>query len=203
MTGRLVGDAIRLDLTSFDKLVGGAHLPEVLSRPGVPEALAAVREPAAVLGVDVAGRRLVQTHRAWIDHDVACMLLAVHGDEHQLAVVPPDLLAARLGRVLRLGPRKVGPRERRRVDRALVRDLFHDDEGVRLSAFEVLGCDLAWNLGLTWPGGDLALCILDARAEDRLGGCWLVVAVDEDVLLRPVTTTQVWRWLTTLLADVP
>ena len=107
--------------------------------PGVGEALAAVRAPLAVINVDVTSPAVHQTHRAWVDPEAAALLLAVHGEERQLLAAPPALLASGLGRVLRIGPRRVGARAPRPAEPDVLADLYSETEEIlRRSAFDAL-----------------------------------------------------------------
>lgn len=192
---------IRLDRAGFDELVGEAERPEdsaALRVPGVPQAISAVRNPVVQLNVDVAGHAAVQTHRVWVDHDMAAFLLAVHDGEHQLMAVPPALVAAGLARVLRVGPQPVGPRAARAVDAELLADLFHPDELRRGSAFTILDLDFAWNLALVWPGGERWLAVGQGRQ-----GAWRVTGEGEHLELVPTNGTEIWRSLTGLLSGLP
>ncbi|MFZ5870524.1 MAG: hypothetical protein ACOYXW_08370 [Actinomycetota bacterium] len=66
--------------------------------------------------------------------------------------------------------------------------------------------DVAWNVGLSWRGGDRWMCGLDGTGgADGPGGLWLVAGDDDAPRLEPVTATDIWRRLTTLLlgTDAP
>lgn len=193
------GSVIRLDVGSFEELVGERPTGhEAFGVPGVAEAIEAVRDPAAHLDLDVAGPALVQHHRVWVDHEMSAFLLGVREDEHQLLAVPPALLGAGLARVLRIGPRPVGPREPREVDEDLLEDLFHDDEMRRRSAYAGLDAHLAWNMGLFWPEGRRWFSVVDGPS-----GLWWVEGEAGARVLTPTTATEVWRVLSSLLALVP
>ena len=190
--------AVRLDRGSFQELLDGADVPpELLEVTGVAEALAAVRSPAVVIHVDIASRGVQQTHRVWVDGEMAAMLLAVRDEEHQLVAVPPAFLASGLARVLRIGPHRTDERASRAVEEDVVADLFADSDILRASALETLGADFAWNLGLSWPDGDRGLCVVDGRE-----GSWIVTGDEEQTCLEPATSTDIWRRLTTLLEGI-
>jgi hypothetical protein len=203
---------IRLDEKAFQTLVAGKQdtVPQqqALAVPGVGEALEAVRAPLAVINVDVTSRAVHQTHRAWVDPEAAALLLAVHGDERQLLAAPPALLASGLARVLRIGPRRVGARAPRPAEPEVLADLYSETEILRHSAFDALAAggaaadgtaggvaaDLAWSIGLSSAGEDRWL-----SAVDGPDGLWLVTGDEHAPRLEPVTATDVWRRLTTLL----
>jgi len=201
MSVRVAGPVLRLADTDFESLVRGEQgspaLSEALSVPGVPGALDAVRAPAAVAHVAVAGPTRLATHRAWVTRDTATLLLDVDGDMRQLMPMPPALLASGLARLLRLGPRRVGGRTARAVDAEVAADLFAEAEIVRRSAFDLVGADVAWNLCLSWPGGDRWLSGVDGRE-----GLWLFGGSETAPRLEPTTSTYLWRRLTTLLPRV-
>lgn len=209
MSIRVDGGVVRLTDTDFQDLVRGEAAPslaDALSVPGVPEALDAVRSPLAVLNVAVAGRSRLLSHQAWVTPDAVALLLDVREGERQLMALPPALLASGLARLLRLGPRRVAERAparadgavlAARADSAVLADLFSATEVLRRSAFETLDVDLAWNLGLSWPGGDRWLSGLDGK-----DGLWLVAGDEAAPRLEPSTATDVWRRLTTLLVGV-
>lgn len=189
---------IRLDESAFQSLVAGGQdtVPQqqALAVPGVGEALEAVRAPLAVINVDVTSPAVHQTHRVWVDPEAAALLLTVHGDERQLLAAPPALLASGLARVLRIGPRRVGARAPRPVEPDVLADLYSETEILRRSAFDALAADLAWSIGLSSAGEDRWL-----SAVDGPDGLWLVAGDEHAPRLEPVTATEVWRRLTTLL----
>ncbi len=200
MSIRVDGRVVRLTDTDFQDLVRGEAAPslaDALSVPGVPEALEAVRSPLAVLNIAVAGRSHLLSHQAWVTPDAVALLLDVREGERQLMALPPALLASGLARLLRLGPRRVAERAPGEADGAVLADLFSATEILRRSAFETLDVDLAWNLGLSWPGGDRWMSGLDGR-----DGLWLVAGDEAAPRLEPSTATDVWRRLTTLLVGV-
>lgn len=201
MSLRVDGRVLRFTEGDFQDLVLGEEsspsLADALAVPGVPEALKAVRSPLAVLNVAVAGRNRLLSHQAWVTRDTVALLLDVREDERQLMALPPTLLASGLARLLRLGPRRVAERSRCTVDGSALADLFSETEILRRSAFETLEVDLAWNLGLSWPGGDRWMSGVDGRS-----GLWLVAGDEAAPRLEPTTATDLWRRLTTLLVGV-
>jgi hypothetical protein len=208
---------IRLDEKAFQGLVAGGQdtlaQQQALAVPGVGEALEAVRAPLAVVNIDVSSPAVHQTHRAWVDPEAAALLLAVHGDERQLLAAPPALLASGLARVLRIGPRRVGARAPQPAEPDVLADLYSETEILRRSAFDALAAggavhrspdggtagsgvaaDFAWSIGLSSAGEDRWL-----SAVDGPDGIWLVAGDEHAPRLEPVTATEVWRRLTTLL----
>jgi hypothetical protein len=201
---------IRLDELAFQTLVAGKEdtVPQqqALAVPGVTEALEAVRAPLAVVNVDVTSPAVHQTHRAWVDPEAVALLLAVHGDERQLLAAPPALLASGLARVLRIGPHRVGARAPRSAEPDVLADLYSETEILRRSAFDALAAggtdgtaggvaaNLAWSIGLSSAGEDRWL-----SAVDGPDGLWLVAGDEHAPRLEPVSATEVWRRLTTLL----
>jgi hypothetical protein len=198
---RVDGRVLRLTDDDFQDLVRGEtsspSLADALALPGVPEALEAVRSPLAVLNVAVAGRGHIQSHQAWITPDAVALLLDVREGERQLMALPPALLASGLARLLRLGPRRVAARAAHEVDGEELADLFAETEILRRSAFDTLAVDLAWNLGLSWSGGDRWMSGVDGSR-----GLWLVAGDEAAPRLEPSTATNVWRRLTTLLVGI-
>lgn len=207
MSIRVDGQLVRLTNGDFQDLVEGPAsspaLQEVLAVPGMAEALDAARSPLVVLHVAVAGRGTILSHQGWVTPDAIALLLHVREGERQLMALPPTLLASSLARLLRLGPRTTGERASRAVDSGLLADLFADTEILRRSAFDTLAVDVAWNASLSWRGGDRWMCGLDSTGgAGGPGGLWLVAGDKDAPRLQPVTATDIWRRLTTLLLGI-
>jgi hypothetical protein len=191
---------VRLDDEGFETLVAAAASGEteeyaaVLAAEGVTPAMAAVSASLVQVRLDVAGQEVIQSHRAWLDLETAAFLLAVHDEERQLLVTAPRYAAAGLARLVRLGPRKVGPRDAVPIETDVLEDLFHADWMRRRSALILAGADLAWTLVAVWEGGERLMTVVDGKS-----GAYLVEMRDEGWVLAPVDATFLWRRLTTVL----
>jgi hypothetical protein len=205
---------VRLDEAGLDALVTAAAddggvaeevdggvpadvLDDVLAIPGMPQALAAAHDPLVQVRIDVAGRAGRQSHWAWLDLEGCALLLAVHEDERQLLATTPQLFAAAVARVTRIGPRRTGPRQERRMPADVVEDLFHADEMRRTSAFAVAGVERAWTLSVTWGSGERQLAVIDG--DEGLFRVEPGQEADGEWAVSPVTATDLWRALTTVL----
>lgn len=197
MTLEVREGVIRLEPGDWVDLVESGAVPEeVASIDGVPEAITAAREPVFQLQLDVADARRRSRHHAWLAPEAVALLLQVRGDEHQLMALPPAFLAGTLARLTRLNPRKTVQHEPRAIEGDLLDDLFLDDEMRRMSAFQMLGAELAWVVATTGSENDLRLAVVEDEA-----GRWLVEPGDEHVLLTQTSATEIWRRLTTLIVD--
>ncbi|WP_298885189.1 hypothetical protein [uncultured Serinicoccus sp.] len=194
--------------------------------PGGEQALEAGRDPRAVVQVQTATPGGVFTHEAWVGEDAVAVLLDLgRGDERRLLVLPPDHLAASLARMVGLAPRAHAPadREPRPVSESDLEAWFAQGEEApadagmpqrpvevgqgaeshgtlsvgRAGAGESVGADRAWRLVAAAVGSDDAPLML-AAVDGRDSGLW-VVGADPDLRLVPVTPTEVWRELASVL----
>ncbi|WP_298746288.1 hypothetical protein [uncultured Serinicoccus sp.] len=194
--------------------------------PGGEQALEAGRAPRVVVQVQTATPGGVFTHEAWVGEDALAVLLDLGlGEDRRLLVLPPDHLAASLARMVGLAPRSHAPadREARPVGEAELEAWFTQAEEAptgagaeerpvdvgqgaeshgtlpagRAGANESVGADRAWRLVAAAVGSDDTPLML-AAVDGRDSGLWVVEA-DPDLRLVPVTPTEVWRELTSVL----
>lgn len=169
--------------------------PEVaaaLESATVRRVLAARHEPLATMGLVVAGRDSLLTHRIWAGEEWAGLLLQVRTGLHQLMAVPPGHLAAALTRLARLRPRRVDVREDVPFPGARVDELVDSDPARRAPALTEAGADVAWRLQVRTGATGLATTVTDGPAGAR-------VADPEGDVLRAVSNTTVYRILATAL----
>ncbi|WP_161937874.1 hypothetical protein [Serinicoccus chungangensis] len=229
MTLRVEGDALLVDTGTWARLAGAEEVDPELAQvastvPGGEQALEAGRDPRAVVQVQTATPGGVFTHEAWVGEDALAVLLDLGlGEDRRLLVLPPDHLAASLARMVGLAPRSHAPadREPRAVSEADLEAWFAQgeeapaDAGVPRRPADVgqgaeshgtpsvgragadLGADRAWRLVAAAVGSDDAPLML-AAVDGRDSGLWIVGA-DPDLRLVPVTPTEVWRELASVL----
>lgn len=178
----------------------GGSVPDGLDGiAGLAEAIAATRDPAVQLQLDVASAERVTRHHAWASPEAAVVLLQVDGDQHQLMPMPPAFVAGAVARLTKHGPRKAPaevqhPRE---VEGDLLDDLFHSDEMRRMSAFQAMAVRFAWVLATSGAEADVRLAVV----EDAVGR-WIVEEAETGWRVVPTTATEMWRSLTSLLIAV-
>ncbi|GAA4873303.1 hypothetical protein [Serinicoccus chungangensis] len=229
MTLRVEGDALLVDTGTWTRLAGAEEVDPELAQvastvPGGEQALEAGRDPRAVVQVQTATPGGVFTHEAWVGEDALAVLLDLgRDDERRLLVLPPDHLAAALARMVGLAPRAHAPADRqaRPVQEVELEAWFapaaeapteaaaprrpvpvghgaetHGTPSARRAGAED-GADRAWRLVAAAVGSDEAPLML-AAVDGRDSGLWIVEA-DTDLRLVPVTPTEVWHELASVL----
>jgi hypothetical protein len=191
---------VRLAPDDWTDLVERDSVPDGLDGiAGLAEAIAATRDPAVQLQLDVASADRVARHHAWASPEAAVVLLQVDSDQHQLMPMPPAFVAGALARLTKLGPRKapVEVPHPRDVDGDLLEDLFHLDDMRRMSAFQAMAVRFAWVLATSRAETDVRVAVVEDAA-----GRWMVEEAEKGWQVVPTTATEIWRSLTSLLIAV-
>lgn len=199
MTLEVRGGAVRLDNADFARLLGAPDHPanaEALSVPGMPEGLAAVRNPLVEVDVLCSGAQALTRHHAWLSEQAALFLLTVREEERQVLVTSPAHLPSGVARVVRLHPEPVPDREPAAVTEGVLSDLFDEDSAARCAALDRTGAEAAWSATARWDEGERWVPVLR-----RADGLRLLDSYDEQWWQVPVSATEVWRLLTLLLPD--
>jgi len=213
MTIEVERSVVRLTMAEFEGLAAG-DLPEdarlrVLGVPGMPEALAGVREPLLVLQVDLVVAAGGRTHFGWVGAEALALLLPVDDTVWQLLALPVDQLAVSLARIVGLGPGRGGPRSPRDLAANPFDAFFSADRQIRAAALEEHGVDVAWTLGVRSQDEEWLMAAAAGAA-----GPWLCVPApgpapgDGDavpsggsmaMVAEPVSATEIYRRFTTIV----
>lgn len=186
---------------------------------GTSYAVAAGRQPVAIMQLQVTTPAGVFGHYGWIAYQAVALLIDRGDGRHRLMAVAPDHLAISLARLCGVGPRARIAREARRVDEVQLQRWFDDDPVRRNDELARLGADRAWQLliqpagepgqepgaehsGWVSPGVPEEETILMAAA-DGPGGAWLVEPGATGLRLEPVTPTWLFRALAGVLDQLP
>lgn len=143
------------------------------------------------LALVVAGRRARLEHRAVLTGEgTARWRLAVHPGEWRELAEPADHLTAAVARLTGMRPRRLPERAAVPFPADRLPGLVAEDDGSRAAALGAAGAELAWHLRVR--AGDDAVTL---TATDGPRGLFLA----DDDHLRPVSNTQVYRVLSTVL----
>lgn len=183
-------------------------------------ALAADRSPLCQLRVTLSGPDAHSLHQLWVSPEAAAVLAHVEGEQYDLFAVAPGSVHASLARLLRLGPRRRAspPNDPVRASVDLLGEVVHaavpadriaaltrlfdeapDATRTRWAAAAAAGTWRASVTEVVWPGphglAGRSLTLLDSPA----GMLSAAVRSSGTVVLVPVTATDIWTILATLL----
>ena len=197
---------VRLDAAGWRALLDGSANEQTLQAAhavaGTPQAIAAGRQPVAIMQLQVTTPRGVFSHHAWIAHQAIALLIDRGEGEHRLMALAPDHFAISLARLCGVGPRGGGMRSSRPVSEGSLDLWFSDDAPARTEALESLGADRAWQLLIQPAEGPEDATILMAAADGPTG-VWLVEPRETGLVLEPVTPTWTFRALAGVLDQLP
>lgn len=195
---------VKVDLEGWQALLLGEGAPDdVLARahaaPGTREALAAARNPVALLEVQTRTPHGPRAHLGWICEASVALLVDLGDEDHRVMSFAPDQLPGALARLIGLGPRWTRDPQTLELD---AEELHETLTGTSATLLDRADADRAWSLtcGPVEGGEDASLL---AAGLDGPGGSWLVVPGGEDLTAERVPPRQVWRLLTSLLPALP
>jgi hypothetical protein len=173
----------------------------------------AVAAPICRLSVRMRdGQGRTEQGDAWVNHEVAALLLDLPDGRCEFGAVHPAFLPVMLARVVELGPHprlaaEPMPATPERLEQLTDPDpALRSKAAVELPAPGLAGLRRDWRIRVTWKPADGADGARALRVLDTPAGLWLVEPHPERVVLFPTTPTAIWRALVRLLptdAELP
>lgn len=151
-------------------------------------------QPLLTLALVVAGPEVRLEHHGTVDQTTARLRLGVRPGRTRELTEDPAHLTAALVRLTRMRPRRTPRREEVPFPAARLPELVGPEAATRRAALAEAGAGFAWHLSARWGAhGDG----VELTATD--GPTGLFLADPGHDLLRPVSNTQAYRVLSTLL----